>query len=159
MTGGAVRVEPARSADLAAIRGLLGAAELPTQHLEDGSARLFVARGAGATPGELLGCAGLERHGAAGLLRSLAVREGARGQGVGRALVERVVAEARAAGAAEVVLLTMGASPFFEALGFEPARREAVDPALLDSWEFRLHECVPAQLLRRQLAAGPDPSI
>ncbi len=168
MTGAVVRVEPAGSTDLAGIRGLLEAAGLPTQHLDDGSARLYVVREVGGDPGsasepgaralEPLGCAGLERHGTAGLLRSLAVHETARGRGVGRALVERIAAEALAAGAAELVLLTMGAGRFFLDLGFEPARREAFDPALLDSWEFRLHECVPAELLRRRLTAGLDRS-
>lgn len=148
VSGGPPGIEPARDEDVPAIVALLEAAGLPTQHLEEGSAALFVAwDGAG----RAVGCVGLERHGSAGLLRSVAVGVGERGRGIGRALVERALTEAGAAGVAELVLLTMGAGPFFRALGFEPAPREAIDPALLDSWEFRLHERVPAELLRRRL--------
>jgi len=54
----------------------------------------------------------------------LAVREDHQGTGLGRALVEAVVAEARALGLGVVLALTRKPAFFFR-LGFEPADRES----------------------------------
>jgi GNAT superfamily N-acetyltransferase len=66
------------------------------------------------------------------LLTALVVREDIRGQGVGRALVERVEAWARERGAARVVVTTAlrraGAHAFYERLGFKFTGRRYVKP-------------------------------
>lgn len=73
------------------------------------------------------GSAGWIEAGEAGLTR-LAVTTTARGKGIGRALAERCGAEARAAGAAAIVLWTrpyqVGAHRLYESLGYRyvPAR-------------------------------------
>ncbi len=139
-----VDLRAATVADRDEIVALLESAGLPARHLDAEEASLFVAREGDA----LLGCVGLERHGGAVLLRSLAVSEGRRGRGLGRRLVERLLAEARTLKATEIVLLTVDAAPFFEGQGFTRVERDAVDPALLDSWEFRHHACDQAVVMR-----------
>ena len=53
-------------------------------------------------------------------LLELYVEEEYRGQGIGRALVERAVSNARDRGATEVTVPTRRAGSFYTALGFEP---------------------------------------
>lgn len=74
--------------------------------------------------GRVAGCAALSPLGV-GLaeVRSLAVAEDHAGRGIGRALVERLLAQAARAGYLEVLALTRRTS-FFEALGFGVTRRE-----------------------------------
>jgi len=75
--------------------------------------------------GELMGCAGLHMMGQdLAEIRSLAIREGHQGQGLGRALVEGCLDEARSLGIARVFALT--AKPgFFEKLGFRRVERSS----------------------------------
>jgi amino-acid N-acetyltransferase len=83
--------------------------------------------------GELVGCVALSELGPGlGEVRSLAVREDHAGRGLGRALVNRVLAEAGERGFAEVLALTRRV-PFFEALGFTATRRERfLDKLMVD---------------------------
>ena len=76
------------------------------------------------------------RSGEAALLRSLAVTAGARGHGLGSALVARALDRARAAGAHEAWLLTETAGPFFAARGWEAADRAAAPAGIDGSVEF-----------------------
>lgn len=87
---------------------------------------------------ELLGCAGLEMHGAFGLLRSVAVRESARRAGLGHQLVDSVAASARARGLGDLFLLTTTARSFFERRGFRSLPRSEVPTPIAESWEFRV---------------------
>lgn len=126
-------IDRARKTDLSEVLALLRDAELPSAGVEQHFDNFLVAR----DDGELVGCVGLERHGAAGLLRSLAVRSSERGAGVGRELVERVLAEARARDLGAVYLLTTTASAYFPRFGFETIDRAEVDPTLETSEELR----------------------
>ena len=81
---------------------------------------------------------GLERHGSAGLLRSLAVSPGHRRQGLGCDLVATLEREARAAGVQVLVLLTQTAVAFFAGLGYEVVERALAPVGLKQSAEFRL---------------------
>jgi amino-acid N-acetyltransferase len=121
--------------DLPDVERLLEAAGLTRDGLaacaRDGM--LLVAR---ADDGCLVGCVGLELFGGSALLRSLAVTAGARGHGLGSALVARAVDQARAAGAHEAWLLTETAGPFFAARGWEAADRAAAPAGVAGSVEF-----------------------
>ena len=86
--------------------------------------------------GGLIGIAGLETYENNGLLRSVAVRKHSRGKGVGRALVNAVLADASARGFTNVYLLTDDASDYFERLGFRVVDRKDVDDAVKASVEF-----------------------
>ncbi|MBI2893595.1 MAG: GNAT family N-acetyltransferase [Deltaproteobacteria bacterium] len=139
--------EPAAIDDLAlndhaAVSRLLADAGLPLPDGEDTPVRMMVARGGSA----VVGCAGWERYGERALLRSVAVAPDARKRGVGRALVEAAIARS---GAAEVYLLTTGASDFFARLGFELCDRAAIPEDVASSREMRLGCCRDAVSMRR----------
>jgi amino-acid N-acetyltransferase len=94
---------------------LLHACGLPTTDLPDEAVVLFGAF----ADGVLVGTIGLEQHGTAALLRSMAVTPDRRGGGLARTLYTRAVTEARRRGLAEVHCLTNTADAFFTKLGFE----------------------------------------
>lgn len=124
---------PATPADTANVIALLTRAELPTADLT--AARmtdfLVVRDGRG-----LVGAVALETHGAAGLLRSLAVSPAARGTGLGKELVAALEAHARRRGLAELWLLTTTAAPFFAKLGYRTTDRAGAPEAVRGSSEF-----------------------
>jgi amino-acid N-acetyltransferase len=101
--------------------------------------------------GCLLGTAATERHGDAALLRSVAVHAPARGRGLGRALVERALEQARAAGAREAWLLTETAEPFFAGQGWSRADRGDAPAAVAASVEFTSACPTTAIAMRRPL--------
>lgn len=91
-----------------------------------------------ATRGEiLLGCAALERYQTAGLLRSVAVQEDARGTGIGQRLVRRILDQARGRGLQRVVLLTETARDYFPRFGFREITRAEVPAEARESVEFK----------------------
>ncbi|HMA44007.1 MAG TPA: arsenic resistance N-acetyltransferase ArsN2 [Gemmatimonadales bacterium] len=127
-----ISIEAARQEDLAAILALLDQHRLPHAGIERHLADAVVARD-GAS---LAGCAAVERYGAAGLLRSVAVDGPRRGTGLGGRLTAAALAHARAQGVRTVYLLTDTAAGFFPRFGFRPIPREAVAPAVRASPEF-----------------------
>ena len=84
----------------------------------------------------LLGCAGVERYGTAGLLRSVAVGAAAQRRGLGRRLVADRRAWAASHGLSTLVLLTVGAAEYFAGLGFRSSARDLVAAAVQASEEF-----------------------
>jgi N-acetylglutamate synthase-like GNAT family acetyltransferase len=86
--------------------------------------------------GRVMGVAGVERHGKYGLLRSVAVDPAAQGRGVGRALVERVIAESKEKGIAELYLLTTTAEKYFPVFGFTKINREATPVEIQETDQF-----------------------
>jgi amino-acid N-acetyltransferase len=136
--------------DLPAILALLRSCELLEAGVAEAIDELLLARQDGA----LLGCAGLETYGDLGLLRSVAVEARARKSGLGRKLVDGVIAAARAHGLRELFLLTSTAGPFFEHLGFVIVPRSAVPPAIAASWEFRTGCPQSALAMRLPLGAS-----
>jgi ribosomal protein S18 acetylase RimI-like enzyme len=107
--------------------------------------RLLVAEAGG----ELAGCVALRTHAAGvGEIKRLFVRPGFRGRGLGRELINRVVAEAAAAGYRELVLDTlpvMGeAIALYRSAGFAETGPSTVNP-------------VPRALyFRKPLAPNPE---
>jgi phosphinothricin acetyltransferase len=159
----AVSLRPARPEDWPGIQELLQSESLPLagvpDHLDD-----FIV----ATADRIVGCIGLERYGHAGLLRSLAVTSGKRGEGVGRALVEACVEFARSAGVDTLVLLTETAERYFERQGFARVDRARVPAAVHASAEFRgacpasavaMTRVVPAAVLVRRAVGADLPGI
>lgn len=129
----APEIRAARRDDYPAVIDLLDAAHLPHQdltpeHLDD---FLLSERGRG-----LDGVIGLEGHGAARLLRSLAVAERAQGHGLGHLLLDAAEARARSQGANRLWLLTTTAEPFFARAGYVRAERETAPKALRLLTEF-----------------------
>ncbi len=118
--------------DLPLIAEALAAEGLPVADLP-GATLFFVFRESG---GGIIGFAGLECFGDAGLLRSLVVFPPARAQAHGSAIVAWIVEEARRRGIGTLYLLTTSAAGFFAKLGFRQLERSAVPASVAASAEF-----------------------
>ncbi|HZI20191.1 MAG TPA: GNAT family N-acetyltransferase [Pyrinomonadaceae bacterium] len=146
-------IREAAAEDLGDVLALLDSAGLPREGVAEHLAGFLVARDAA---GRLVGCVGLERHGALGLLRSAAVAPGLQGSGLGTRLVSELLERAGGAGVREVLLLTTTARDFFvRRFGFAEARREEYDLRLARSPEWNLPRCSTAVLLRLELGGPP----
>jgi amino-acid N-acetyltransferase len=128
-----VALVPAEAADAGGIRALVAGCELPVEGLADQFPRAFVVARRGDA---LVGCAALEVHGDAGVLRSVAVAAAERGSGLGVALTAERIEAARARRLAAVYLLTTTAAGFYARFGFEPFPRAGVPDAVARSPEF-----------------------
>ena len=87
-------VRRAAAKDLPPIERLLADCELPSEGVSEWIDHFWVADASGA----IVAVAGLELYDDGALLRSVAVSPGRRGSGIGRVLVERVLAAAAMAG-------------------------------------------------------------
>jgi N-acetylglutamate synthase-like GNAT family acetyltransferase len=122
------RIRSARLADVPALEALL-APYVATGDLLPRSnydlcrhVKEFVV--AEAARGALVGCASLKVYsGTLGEVAGLAVRADMQGSGLGRAVTEALIAEARAAGLTELLALTRKPA-FFAKLGFRPSDKE-----------------------------------
>ena len=126
--------EPARPHDLRGALELLGRSELTQQDVSEGWGHYFVVR---EDDGRVVGVAGLELHGDFGLLRSVAVDEDYRGQGLAAALIEAVLQRAQRVGLRSVYLLTTSARDYFARRGFVDVGRDDAPAAIRESWEFK----------------------
>lgn len=117
----------------AEVRALLADAGLPVADLDgaDGPT-LFGLRRAGV----LVAVVGIERHGRAGLLRSLAVAQDARGLGFAGLLVDAAEDWAAAQGIATLHLLTQTAEAFFGRRGYARQPRVQAPPAIAATAQF-----------------------
>ncbi len=128
----AAQPEPARDADLGAVRALLAEAGLPdadlTAQFPEGYA--VVRDGEG-----VLAVAGLEVYDGVGLLRSVAVAPARRTAGLGRALVADRLRWGRERKLSAAYLLTTTAADYFGKLGWRPVERASLPAALQRSAE------------------------
>jgi amino-acid N-acetyltransferase len=128
------QIRRSQPGDLAAVRDLLQGAGLPTDDLMCAAGLQICVLEA---EGLVAGVIGLERFGAGGLLRSLAVAPEYRGRGLGHELVAQLERDAQAGGVERLVLLTETAEAFFRRLGYVPTERRNVPDAIKQSAEFR----------------------
>jgi amino-acid N-acetyltransferase len=126
-------LQPALPADREAIAALLVACDLPHEDIAPHLERFTVARDAG----RLVGVIGLEVHGVDGLVRSLAVADDRRGEGIARRLYASLLGGAHRLGLSRLYLLTTTAQGFFEMLGFRAVPRESVPESIRATEEFR----------------------
>jgi len=129
----APRLRPATAADFAAVQTILRAAALPPDGLQD---QFPAAYAVAEIDGAIIGAAGLERYGDAGLLRSVVVIDEWRGRGLGEALVRERLKLAASAGVTEVYALTTTAAGYFPRIGFALAERAAAPPSIQGSPQF-----------------------
>ncbi len=128
-------IRPATSQDMKGLLQLLDADALPGAGLDAENVRLFVADGP-RVGGRPVGVVGFEAYGDAALLRSLAVREDARGRGLGIGLIRHAERQAHRAGARTAVALTTTIPELLERLGFVRVHRDELPPAVLASPEL-----------------------
>lgn len=129
------RIAPAAAGDREEVVALLEACGLPPAGIDDHFPHAFLV--ARRDDGALMGAAGVEIHGDAGLLRSVAVAETARGQGLGERLSRAAMELAAERGVRETYLLTTGAEGYFPRLGFVRVAREELPAALGASEQLR----------------------
>ncbi len=128
-----MRLRAAAPNDLTAVRQLLSACDLPLNGVEENFDDFIVAE----ENDVIAGVIGLERYGAAALLRSAAVSPEARNKSVGQRLVRAVLDRASAAGVQEIYLMTTTAEKYFPRFGFIPSTRAEVPEAVRASREFQ----------------------
>ena len=129
---GEPRLRRARPDDLAAIEELLVASSLPLDGVREALDDFVVAE----TEDEIVGVAGLESCSDDALLRSVAVAPEWRSQGLGRALVTRIISDAEARGCRALYLLTNTAERYFPSFGFHAMSRDAVPASVRETVEF-----------------------
>ena len=145
-------VRPARSTDLPGIERLLTASELPLAGVAETLPGFVVAE----SDGTIVGTAALEVCCDNALLRSVAVAPGWRSRGLGRALVNRVIAEAEARGIRALYLLTMTAEQYFPSFGFQPVTRDRVPTDVQATEEFRSACPASAVVMCRTCLPSPE---
>lgn len=140
-----VGLRPAREADVPALLALInGYADrnLLLRRSEESLRARLADFSVAEADGEVLGCGALSALGPGiGEVRSLAVRDGRAGRGLGHALVEHLLHAARGRGFRQVLALTRRVS-FFAALGFEITdRRRFEDKLRTDCQSCPLNVC------------------
>jgi N-acetylglutamate synthase-like GNAT family acetyltransferase len=131
------RFRSAEAADTSGIRALLEESGLSSEGLEDRLPGTMVS----ASPGsgvDATSC--LEIVDGHGLVRSVAVRPGARGHGLGALAVAASARVARSVGVRHLTLFTRTTSGFYGRLGFRAAALDALPAPVMDSRQAR-EEC------------------
>ena len=128
-----IEIRGARGEDRDAVAAQLERTALPPDGLDE---QFGDAYAVALADGEIVGAAGVEVYGRAGLLRSVAVDPGWQGHGVGRRLTEERLRWAAARGLDTVYLLTTTAGGYFPRLGFAPVAREEVPAEVRGSLQF-----------------------
>jgi N-acetylglutamate synthase-like GNAT family acetyltransferase len=119
--------------DTAELAAALTAAKLPSDDVSEDGRRFW--RAVDET-GRVVGYGGIEGGGADVLLRSVVILPARRGAGLGRALIDALLREAKGAGSRRVWLLTTGAADFFDHLGFERQDRAKAPSVVTQSRQF-----------------------
>jgi amino-acid N-acetyltransferase len=119
-------IEPG-SADFEPFLSALQDADMPTDDLTSEPFRYFTA--------DDMAWGGVG-EGPDALMRSIVVKPEARSRGLGVAVTEGLVLQARGAGVERMWLLTTSAAPFFERLGWRAADRSQAPPAIAQSRQF-----------------------
>jgi amino-acid N-acetyltransferase len=136
-----MEIRPAQPADLASVQALLREAALPWEDVPAHFGTFLVGERAGA----LVACAGFEHYGAEALVRSVAIAGALRSRGLGAALCETLLGEARRRGVRDAYLLTTSAPRFFARRGFEAIDRARAPAAIRATREFA--ELCPASAI------------
>jgi GNAT superfamily N-acetyltransferase len=127
IAGTALHAGPLAPEDFRRLADWLESEGLPMADLRQPGVHLFAFRDGDAA----IGYAGLELYGTEALLRSVVVDPARRGAGLGRAIAEATLAEARRLGATRAFLLTNTARAYFERLGFVSIDRASAPAAIL----------------------------
>jgi amino-acid N-acetyltransferase len=150
-----ITIEKASPECLGEILEILSQVNLPHDGVKEHFGAFLVARNGG---GRILGCAGLERYGELGLLRSAAVLSEYQGQWIGNKLIREILKRAANEGVTEIVLLTTTAKEYFQSkFGFKEAKRSDYEKRLADSPEWNLPRCSSAVFMTLKLNPKTGP--
>ncbi|GAB5407856.1 MAG: hypothetical protein BalsKO_02210 [Balneolaceae bacterium] len=127
-----INILKARPSDLEEILDILAANNLPTKDIKESDIDFYVIR----DKNRIEACAGVEKYGDKGLLRSVAVQEELRRKGLGRVFIEGLLSKIKKTGILEFYLLTETAQTFFSELGFEVLDRARAPKSIRLSTEF-----------------------
>lgn len=142
-------IEAASAKDEAAILSLLTETELPHEGVSEHFGGFLVGRD---ESGQVVACAGVERHENIGLLRSVAVAPDLQKSGLGSKIVSAVIERSKENGIKEIVLLTTTARDFFaRRFQFVETTRDEYNEALKDSPEWTLPRCSSAVIMKLPL--------
>jgi amino-acid N-acetyltransferase len=142
-----ITLRQASAGDLDSVSELLNDARLPLEGVSDCIDEFIVAE----SDGSLIGSVALERYGEFALLRSAAVSSDYRGKGIGRKLVDAIVARAESQGVKAIYLLTTTAESYFPEFGFTTIDRSSVPSDLNASREFQDACPSSATVMRKNL--------
>lgn len=134
------------------VEALLQASQLPTEDLQDVDYQNHVQLFTLEQNEQLVGVVGIELHGNSGLLRSLAIAESERGNGLGVLLLKHAEEAAQIMGVKELFLLTTTAADFFSRMGYELADRTSAPESIAQSKQFAGICPASASFMRKQLA-------
>ena len=148
-TPGRPAIRAATLADLPGVEALLRASDLPLAGVRDALSGFIVADDCGT----IVGVAGLEVYDGYALLRSVAVAPEWRSRGLGRELVQRMIAEADARGLESIHLLTTTADRYFPSFGFTKISRAQVPQRLQAAEEF-VSACPASATVMRLMCRG-----
>mgnify|MGYP001579983670 CR=1 FL=1 len=135
------------AADLGSIQQLLKDSTLPFEDVAE-HFRNFVVAEEGAM---MIGVAGLEIYGNAGLLRSIAVTESYRNKGIGSLLYDEITVQAQKKGLRELSLLTTTAEKFFGKKGFRKVERDAIPQYVKSTKEYQIFCSSTAVCMRKEI--------
>lgn len=123
----------ATQADLEDVLNLLEQSYLPKAGVAENIQNFILAL----EQDKIIGCAGLEIHDKAGLLRSVAVAGDYQKQGLGSRLTEGILDLAEHHQLSSISLLTETAKDYFPRFGFVEVSRKDLPEPLKDSAEFK----------------------
>lgn len=141
-------ITEANAVDLGAIKKLLASYHLPLDDIDNSNIRFYLVK----EGKELKACAGVESFQNLGLLRSVAVNDSFRGQGIGKKLIEFILEDSGKNGMVSLYLLTETAEHFFSRLGFTKTERDQAPESIKKSSEFAELCPVSAVLMKKDLA-------
>lgn len=131
-----IAIEEAGAADFPAIVDLLTRSGLPVEGVRPDAGTYYIAKA-----GSMLGVLGVETCATAAVLRSFAVEPAARKAGIGKVLVEHVLAKLKTSGYADLYLLTNTAEGYFANYGFTDTGRGQLPAEVLSSAIFTADCC------------------
>jgi amino-acid N-acetyltransferase len=115
-----------------AVQSLLKENNLPFEDLEYSKVTLFVA----VLNGQIIGCIGIEIKGEDGLLRSFAVTDKYKNQGIGNELLNRLINYSKSENIKKLHLLTTTADKYFCKKGFVKSDRINAPESIQTTTEF-----------------------
>ncbi len=131
-------IRSAKISDLANLKALLSSCKLTTEGLTEHIDHFLV----GEIEQEFCAAVGLEIYNSDALLRSFAVKENQRANGLGKLMYLAALDLAKKNGVRQVFILTETAERFFEKAGFKKLARESAPNSIKATSEFR--EICPA---------------